>query len=65
MSLTHCDYSRFIVERFDKEAVSFPGLWRTYNQIKEAASASQMRFNIRQASEKDLASIMERAYAGF
>jgi alcohol dehydrogenase len=33
--------------------------------VKEAASASQMRFNIRQASEKDLAGIMERAFAGF
>src|ERR1019366_9585097 len=31
--------------------------------VKEAASASQMRFNIRQASEKDLAGIMERAFA--
>ena len=33
--------------------------------IREAAGASQMKFNIRRASEKDLASIMERAYAGF
>ncbi len=33
--------------------------------IKEAAGASQTRFNIRKASEKDLAAIMERAYAGF
>jgi len=33
--------------------------------IKEAAKASQMRFNFRRANEKDLAWIMERAYAGF
>ena len=33
--------------------------------VREAAGASQMRFNIRKASEKDLAAIMERAYAGF
>lgn len=33
--------------------------------VKEAAGASQMRFNIRKASEQDLAAIMERAYAGF
>ncbi len=33
--------------------------------IREAASTSQMRFNVRPAGEKDLADIMERAYAGF
>jgi len=33
--------------------------------IKEAAGASQMRFNVRKANEKDLAWIMERAYQGF
>jgi len=33
--------------------------------IKEAAKASQMRFNVRRADEKDLAWIMESAYAGF
>ena len=33
--------------------------------IKETANASQMRFNIRQAGERDLINIMERAYAGF
>jgi alcohol dehydrogenase len=33
--------------------------------IKEAAGASQMRFNVRRANEKDLIGIMERAYKGF
>ncbi len=33
--------------------------------VKEAAGASQMRFNVRRANEKDLAWIMERAYKGF
>jgi len=33
--------------------------------IREAAGASQMRFNVRRANEKDLAWIMERAYKGF
>ena len=33
--------------------------------VKEAAGTSQMRFNIRTASEQDLAAIIERAYAGF
>ncbi|OGP55218.1 MAG: hypothetical protein A2162_06470 [Deltaproteobacteria bacterium RBG_13_52_11b] len=33
--------------------------------IKEAAGASQMRFNVRRANEKDLAWIMERACKGF
>ena len=33
--------------------------------IKEAAAASQMRFNVRRANEEDLRWIMERAYEGF
>ena len=33
--------------------------------VKEAAGASQMRFNVRKANEKDLLWIMERAYKGF
>jgi len=33
--------------------------------IKEAASMSQMRFNVRRANEQDLMWIMERAYKGF
>jgi alcohol dehydrogenase class IV len=33
--------------------------------VKEAAGASQVRFNVRKASEKDLLGIMEKAYTGF
>jgi alcohol dehydrogenase len=33
--------------------------------VKEAATQSQMRFNIRRANEKDLAWILEKAYQGF
>ncbi len=33
--------------------------------IKETSASSQMKFNVRQASEQDLRWIMERAYAGF